>query len=422
MNYSNYRFTLDIQSNLSQVSLPVKLNDSGRRLLIGLTDGGNPYIISDGSMAKFTYKKAEPNSEGVYEAGIYDCVLEDNYSTIRFDLTSAVTSVAGVVDCEIRLYGPNGRLLTSPRFIMVVDERVIYDDDIPLSEGQASTIDAIILTEAARADAEANRVEAETARKEAEAERKTASENAVNNANTAATNAQAVADTLTQKLASGDYDGEDGLTPYIGANGNWWIGKVDTGNPSRGANGTDGVSATHSWNGTVLTIKSASGSSSADLKGDKGDKGYKGDKGEPGDPATSYPYGFLLVSTDPAPPTMRGIAGTWEAIPEGHTIVGAGSNYPVTSIGGSADAVIPQHNHSGLYYNAISEERRVGWSYGSSGGNYYLEPSCEVGNASEDNFQTGEAISRATNAIVTSDGTGKNMMPYVAYYAWIRIA
>ena len=103
-------------------------------------------------------------------------------------------------------------------------------------------------------------------RKEAEAERKTASENAVNNANTAATNAQAVADTLTQKLASGDYDGEDGLTPYIGANGNWWIGKVDTGNPSRGANGTDGVSATHSWNGTVLTIKSASGSSSADLK------------------------------------------------------------------------------------------------------------------------------------------------------------
>ena len=33
-----------------------------------------------------------------------------------------------------------------------------------------------------------------------------------------------------------------------------------------GANGKDGVSATHSWNGPVLTVTSASGSSSVDLK------------------------------------------------------------------------------------------------------------------------------------------------------------
>lgn len=47
-------------------------------------------------------------------------------------------------------------------------------------------------------------------------------------------------------------------------------------------NGADGVSATHKWNGTVLTITSASGTSSADLKGDTGAKGDKGDPGEPG--------------------------------------------------------------------------------------------------------------------------------------------
>ena len=29
-------------------------------------------------------------------------------------------------------------------------------------------------------------------------------------------------------------DGKDGLTPFIGDNGNWWIGNVDTGKPSRG--------------------------------------------------------------------------------------------------------------------------------------------------------------------------------------------
>lgn len=45
--------------------------------------------------------------------------------------------------------------------------------------------------------------------------------------------------------------------------------------------GKDGVSATHSWSGTTLTVKSASGTSSADLKGEKGDRGDKGDKGDP---------------------------------------------------------------------------------------------------------------------------------------------
>ena len=45
--------------------------------------------------------------------------------------------------------------------------------------------------------------------------------------------------------------------------------KGDTG--EQGPAGADGVSATHSWNGTTLTVTSASGTSSADLKGEKGD-------------------------------------------------------------------------------------------------------------------------------------------------------
>lgn len=40
-----------------------------------------------------------------------------------------------------------------------------------------------------------------------------------------------------------------------------------------GADGQDGVSCTHSWDGSVLTVASASGTSSADLRGPKGDKG-----------------------------------------------------------------------------------------------------------------------------------------------------
>ncbi len=36
-------------------------------------------------------------------------------------------------------------------------------------------------------------------------------------------------------------DGADGQTPFIGTNGNWWIGTTDTGVLAQGTNGTDGA-------------------------------------------------------------------------------------------------------------------------------------------------------------------------------------
>ena len=44
----------------------------------------------------------------------------------------------------------------------------------------------------------------------------------------------------------------------------------------------DGMSISHSWNGTVLSVASRSGVSSADLKGEKGDKGDRGATGPQG--------------------------------------------------------------------------------------------------------------------------------------------
>ena len=109
-------------------------------------------------------------------------------------------------------------------------------------------------------------------------------------------------------------DGEDGgyYTPRVDGEGNLsWVAsksgmpavstvnikgpkgatgdKGDTGEAgpqgepgSAGADGKDGVSATHSWNGTVLTVTSASGTSAADLKGEKGDTGEPGPAGANG--------------------------------------------------------------------------------------------------------------------------------------------
>lgn len=69
--------------------------------------------------------------------------------------------------------------------------------------------------------------------------------------------------------------GKDGETPYI-KDGYWWIGDTNTEVKAEGIDGKDGISASHSWNGTVLTITSASGTSSADLKGDPGTTDYNG--------------------------------------------------------------------------------------------------------------------------------------------------
>lgn len=57
--------------------------------------------------------------------------------------------------------------------------------------------------------------------------------------------------------------------------------KGETG--SQGEKGDPGISVTHTWDGTTLTITSASGSTSADLKGEKGEKGDRGLQGEKGE-------------------------------------------------------------------------------------------------------------------------------------------
>ena len=63
-------------------------------------------------------------------------------------------------------------------------------------------------------------------------------------------------------------DGADGNTPFIGENGNWWIGTTDTGVKAAGVDGEKGDKGDIGEKGD---------------KGDKGDPGEKGDKGDKGD-------------------------------------------------------------------------------------------------------------------------------------------
>ena len=81
-------------------------------------------------------------------------------------------------------------------------------------------------------------------------------------------------------------DGEDGLTPYIGDNGNWWIGTTDTGTKAAGVDGLNGLSAyelavKNGFEGTVDewldSLKGADGKDGED--GADGLTPYIGDNG-----------------------------------------------------------------------------------------------------------------------------------------------
>ncbi len=93
-------------------------------------------------------------------------------------------------------------------------------------------------------------------------------------------------------------DGENGLTPYIDENGNWWIGETDTGVKASGADGKDGIDGitpqlrinteTNEWevsldNGTTWTSTGVVATGEKGDKGDQGEQGEQGEKGEQGD-------------------------------------------------------------------------------------------------------------------------------------------
>lgn len=158
MNYSTYRFTLDLQKHQSQMSIAVFRYDTAVKLYISLTDGGKPYLMKDGCKAYFFGKRADGAEL------VHPCMIQNNTEVI-YAFEDTTSCIDGIVDCQIRLYGTDGRLITAPRFIIVVDERVIIDENVEITGNTLSALDEILTNETARVDAENRRVEAEEERK-----------------------------------------------------------------------------------------------------------------------------------------------------------------------------------------------------------------------------------------------------------------
>ena len=130
--------------------------------------------------------------------------------------------------------------------------------------------------------------------------------------------------------------GKDGITPTIGANGNWYLGDTDTQKPSRGEKGADGAAGkdgsdgyspeatvTPINGGAKIIIKDRNGTTSANVmngaqgpKGDKGDPGVQGPRGEQGPAGERGPKGepgTPAVTAADNGKFLRVVNGVWTA-------------------------------------------------------------------------------------------------------------
>lgn len=117
-------------------------------------------------------------------------------------------------------------------------------------------------------------------------------------------------------------------------------------------------------------------------------------------PLSAFPVGAIYMSVNDTNPASF-LGGTWERIKD-RFLLSAGDSYDAGSEGGSADAVIVEHNH------AIATKNYA--AIGSS------ENGAAIGIVSDNTLWKNSIKS------VGESGKGKNMPPYLAVYMWKRIA
>lgn len=138
MTFTEHKITLDIHRTVAAVSLSVKKGDTGRRLLVHLVERGYPYHISDDCYAVFTAKK--PDGKVVFN----DCTIRD--CVISYDFTAQTVAVAGLMDCEIVLYGYDGNQLTSASFHIIVED-TIYDRDTEIESTDEFNVLSVLISQ-----------------------------------------------------------------------------------------------------------------------------------------------------------------------------------------------------------------------------------------------------------------------------------
>ena len=270
------------------------------------------HFSNPGDREALVVKTKEEN--GVFVADIPNILLQSGANVIVYAVNISGESVETLVDCTFPV-----RKRAKPADYVYTETEVLnyayLDKRLKDLEGEG-------LAKAVAEYLKENPVEAgATAEEAAQIAQNKRNIETLNREKLAASELpNAVNEALAQAKASGAFDGEPGK------------------------DGTDGVSATHKWSGTVLTVTSASGTSSADLKGEPGKTPVKGedyfteaDKQEIAEQAagmvevpdvdipTALPNPNALTFTGAATGTYDGSAPLTVNIPEGGSGTGGGS-------------------------------------------------------------------------------------------------
>lgn len=130
------RLNLDLQQTDMQITVRAKRGDTGRLLRITLSNEGVPYWIAPDCYGVFTGKK--PDGTVIYN----QCEMENNEILYRF--TEQTCAVPGRIPAEIRLYGTEGKLLTTAGFLLEVHDTVYHPEDV-LSQDEMDALDSLVL-------------------------------------------------------------------------------------------------------------------------------------------------------------------------------------------------------------------------------------------------------------------------------------
>lgn len=112
---SVFRFPLDVNQSQSQASIVAGVHEDGIRLIMRLVENGAPFDIHHAARAEFS--AVLPGGEPVMNP----CMIFGQ-GTVVYDFTGAEVQEAGVVTCQLFLYNPDGSLILSSKFTLVVHE------------------------------------------------------------------------------------------------------------------------------------------------------------------------------------------------------------------------------------------------------------------------------------------------------------